>query len=126
MAPPEPSYWTTPSPKYPSTAKAQEDDLKFNLIKMIEAFKQEIKKYRKIQSKQSTIKHVKEMNKTDRDLKMEIETIKKTHTEGILEMKNLGKRTRITHVCITNRIEEIEERISGTEDTFEEIKISEI
>ena len=63
MAPPEPSYWTTPSPKYPSTAKAQEDDLKFNLIKMIEAFKQEIKKYRKIQSKQSTIKQVKEMKK---------------------------------------------------------------
>ena len=63
MAPPEPSYWATGSPKYPSTAKAQEDDLKFNLIKMIEAFKQEIKKYRKIQSKQSTIKQVKEMKK---------------------------------------------------------------
>jgi hypothetical protein len=31
------------------------------------------------------------MNKTVQDLKMEIETIKKTQTEGILEMENLGK-----------------------------------
>lgn len=31
------------------------------------------------------------MNKTVQDLKMEIEEIKKTQTEGILEMENLGK-----------------------------------
>jgi hypothetical protein len=31
---------------------------------------------------------VKEMNKTVQDLKMEIEAIKKTQTEGILEMEN--------------------------------------
>ena len=35
-------------------------------------------------------------------------------------MENLGKRTGITEV-ITNRIQEIEERISGGEDTVEEI-----
>ena len=35
--------------------------------------------------------HSKEMNKTVQDLKMEIEAIKKTQTERILGMKNLGK-----------------------------------
>jgi uncharacterized coiled-coil protein SlyX len=36
-------------------------------------------------------------------------------------MENLGKRSGITDVSITNRIQEIEERISGLEDTVEEI-----
>jgi len=31
------------------------------------------------------------MNKTLQDLKMEIEAIKKTQTEGILEMQNLAR-----------------------------------
>ena len=35
-------------------------------------------------------------------------------------MDNLGKRTEISETTITNRIQEIEERISGTEDTIEE------
>ena len=47
------------------------------------------------------------------DLKIEIEAIKKTYTEGILEMENLGKRTGTTDTSITNRIQEMEERISG-------------
>jgi hypothetical protein len=45
------------------------------------------------------------------DLKLELETIKKTQMEANLEMENLGKRYGITDVSITNRIEEIEERI---------------
>ena len=36
-------------------------------------------------------------------------------------MENLGKWTGTTETSITNRIQEIEERISGTEDTIEEI-----
>jgi predicted nucleic acid-binding Zn-ribbon protein len=48
--------------------------------------------------------------------KMEIETIKKSQKETTLEFKNLGKRSGIT-----NRIQEIEERISGAEDTIENI-----
>jgi hypothetical protein len=39
---------------------------------------------------------VKEINKTVRKLKMATETIKKTQTEGILEMENLGRIARIT------------------------------
>ena len=51
---------------------------------------------------------------------MEIETIKKTQMEANPEMENIGKRSGITDVSITNRIQEIEERISGVEDTVEE------
>ena len=55
------------------------------------------------------------------DLKVEVETIKKMQMEANLEIENLGKRSGITDVSITNRIQEIEERISGVEDTVEEV-----
>jgi hypothetical protein len=58
---------------------------------------------------QNTIKGVKKMNKTVQDLKIEIEAIKKIQTEGILEMKNLGKRRGTTDVNVNNRIEKMEE-----------------
>ena len=61
------------------------------------------------------------MNKVIQDLNVEIETIQKTQMEGNLEMKDLGKRSGITDVSITNRIQKIEERISGVEDTIEEV-----
>jgi hypothetical protein len=41
--------------------------------------------------------------------------------EANLEMENLGKRSEITDVSIINRVQEIEERISGIEDTIKEI-----
>ena len=50
---------------------------------------------------------------------MEIETIKKSQRETTLEIENLGKRSRVIDASITKRIQEIEERISGTEDTKE-------
>ena len=40
---------------------------------------------------ENTIKKVKELNKAVQDLKMEIETIKKTQMEANLEMQNLKK-----------------------------------
>ena len=52
---------------------------------------------------------------------MEIETIKKSQRETTLELENLGKRSGIIDARITNRIQEIEERISGAEDTIENI-----
>jgi hypothetical protein len=36
-------------------------------------------------------------------------------------MENIGKRSGITDVSITNTIQEIKERISGVEDIIEEI-----
>ena len=64
---------------------------------------------------------MKELNKTIQDLKLEIETIKKSQREITLEMDNLGKRSEVIDVNITNRIQEIKERISGAEDTIENI-----
>jgi hypothetical protein len=64
---------------------------------------------------------VKELNKTTQDLKMEIETIKKSQRETIVEVKSPGKRSEVINTSITYRIQEIEERISDTEDTIENI-----
>jgi predicted nucleic acid-binding Zn-ribbon protein len=70
---------------------------------------------------ENTIKQVKGLNKTIQDLKMEIETIKKSQRETTLEIENLVKRSGIIDASITNKIQEIEERISGAEDTIEDI-----
>jgi predicted nucleic acid-binding Zn-ribbon protein len=67
------------------------------------------------------IKQAKEMNKTIQDLKMELGTIKKSQRETTLELQNLGKRPGVIDARITNRIQEIEERISGAEDSIENI-----
>jgi predicted nucleic acid-binding Zn-ribbon protein len=64
---------------------------------------------------------VKELNKTIQDIKMEIETIKKSQRETTLEIENLGKRSGVTDASITNRIQEIQERILDAEDTIENI-----
>ena len=44
MVPPEPGYPATASPGYSNIAEVQENDFKSNLLKMIEAFKEEISK----------------------------------------------------------------------------------
>jgi hypothetical protein len=49
---------------------------------------------------------------------MEIETIKKSQRKTTLEIENLGKRSGVIDASITNRIQEIEERISGADDTI--------
>ena len=61
---------------------------------------------------------MKELNKTIQDVKMEIKTTKKSQRETTLEIENLGKRSGVIDVSITNRIQETEERISGAEDTY--------
>jgi hypothetical protein len=52
---------------------------------------------------------------------VETEALRKTKTEGILEMKNLDKRTEATDTSITNKNTKDKERISGIEDMIEEI-----
>jgi len=52
---------------------------------------------------------------------MEIETVNKTQREKTLEIENIGNRPGVIDASITNRIQEIEERISGAEDTIENI-----
>ena len=64
---------------------------------------------------------MKELNKTIHDLKTEVEIIKKSQRETTLATENLGKNSEDIHANITNRIQEMEERISGTEDILETI-----
>ena len=61
------------------------------------------------------------MNKTILDLKREVDTIKKTQSEAALEIEILGKKSETTDVRISNRIQEMEERISGAEDSLQNI-----
>jgi prefoldin subunit 5 len=56
-----------------------------------------------------------ELNKTIQDLKREVDTIKKTQSETTLEIKTLGKKSETIDVSISNRIQEMEERILGAE-----------
>ena len=55
------------------------------------------------------------------DQKMEVETIKKTQMEANLQIENVRKCSGNTDVRIINGIQEREDRISGVEDTVEEI-----
>ena len=61
------------------------------------------------------------MNKTILELKREVDTIKKTQSEAMLEIETLGKRSGTIDASISNRIQEMEERISGAEDSIENI-----
>uniref|UniRef100_A0A8C6H6C3 LINE-1 retrotransposable element ORF1 protein n=1 Tax=Mus spicilegus TaxID=10103 RepID=A0A8C6H6C3_MUSSI len=62
-----------------------------------------------------------ELNKTIQDLKREVDTINKTQSEATLEIETLGKKSGTIDASISNRIQEMEERISGTEDSIENI-----
>jgi predicted nucleic acid-binding Zn-ribbon protein len=64
-------------------------------------------------------KQVIELNKTIQDLKREVETIKKTQNETTLEIETLRKKSGNIDASISNRIQEMEERISGAEDSIE-------
>jgi hypothetical protein len=59
------------------------------------------------------------LNKTSQDLKMKVETIKKTQSKTTLEVEILGKKSGTIDVSISNSIQEMEERISDAEDSIE-------
>jgi uncharacterized coiled-coil protein SlyX len=95
-------------------------EIQENTTKQLEALREETEKSLK-ELQENTIKQAKEMNKAIQDLTMELETIKKSQRETAVELENLGKRSEIIDTSITKRIQEIEERISGAEDTIENI-----
>ena len=91
-----------------------------NTGKQLEAFKKKTQKsLRGLQ--ENTNKQVMELNKTIQDLKMEGESIKKTQRETTQEIETLGKKSEIIDASISNRMQEMEEKISGTEDSIENI-----
>ena len=66
-------------------------------------------------------KTIKQVMESVQELKTEMEAVKKTQTKDRQDMENLGKQTETSGTSITNRIQEIEERISDYEDTIEKI-----
>ena len=50
---------------------------------------------------------------------MEVKTIRKSQRETTLEIEILGKKSGTIDMSISNRIQEMEERISGAEDSIE-------
>jgi predicted nucleic acid-binding Zn-ribbon protein len=66
-------------------------------------------------------KQVMELNKMIQDLKREVDTIKKTQSEVMLEIENLGKKSGTIDSSVSNRIQEMEEGISGAEDSIDNI-----
>jgi len=98
-------------------------------MRMMENFKKEIqeitgkqpeeetqKSLRELQ--ENTTKQVMELNKTIQDIKMKVETIKKTQRETTQEIETLGKKTGKIDASISNKIQELEERISGAENSI--------
>jgi uncharacterized coiled-coil DUF342 family protein len=62
-----------------------------------------------------------ELHKTIQDLKGEVDTTKKTQSETMQEIETLGKKSGTIDVSISNRIQEMKKRISGAEDSIENI-----
>jgi hypothetical protein len=65
------------------------------------------------------MKQVMELNKTIQNPKGEVETIKETKSKTTLEIENLGKKAGTIDTSISNRIQEMDERISGEDDSIE-------
>jgi len=85
-------------------------EIQENTAKEIQVFKEK---------QENTTKQVMELNKTIQDLKRKVDTIKKTQSEAILEIKTLGKKSGTIDVSISNRIQEMKERISGAKNSIE-------
>jgi hypothetical protein len=74
-----------------------------------------------IEKQENTSKQKTEMNKNILDLKREVDTIKKTQSEATLGIETLGKKSGTIDASISSRIQEMEERISGAEDSIQNI-----
>jgi hypothetical protein len=61
------------------------------------------------------------LSKIIQDLKIEVETIKNLQRETSLEIEILRKISGAIYASITNRIQEMEERIPGAEDSIEKM-----
>ena len=95
-------------------------ELQENTAKQVKDMKEEAQKYLK-ELQENQTKQVIELNKTIQDLKREVDTIKKTQIEATLEIETLRKKSGTIDVSISNRIQDMEERISGAEDSIENI-----
>ena len=95
-------------------------EIQENTAKQVEDIKEETQKSLN-ELKENRTKQVMELNKTIQDLKREVDTIKKTQSEAMLEIEILGKKSGTIDVSNSNRIQEMKERISGAEDSIRNI-----
>jgi chromosome segregation ATPase len=92
-------------------------ELQENTAKQVEDTKEETQKSLK-ELYENTTKQVMELNKTIKDLQMEVETMKKTQRKTTLELETLEKKAGTIDESISNRIQETEDRISGARDSI--------
>jgi chromosome segregation ATPase len=98
------------------------EDIKKDFYNSLKEIQNTAKEFQVLKEKQeNTSKQVMEMNKTILNLKWEVDTINKTQSEAKLEIEMLGKKSGNIYVSISNRIQEMEEKISGAEDSKEKI-----
>jgi Zn finger protein HypA/HybF involved in hydrogenase expression len=81
-------------------------EIQENIGKQTQVLKEKTQKSLK-ELQENTIKQAKKMNKTIQDLKVEIETIKKSQRKKTLELENIPKISEVINTSITNRIQEI-------------------
>jgi hypothetical protein len=93
-------------------------EIQKSTAKQVKDLKEETQKSLK-ELKENTTKQVMELNKTIQDLKMEVETIKKIQRETTLEIEILGRKSGTKDVSISSTIQEMEQRLSGAEDSIE-------
>jgi chromosome segregation ATPase len=130
----EPSTPTSPGSGQHNTSEKLDLNLKVYLMMMVEDIKKDfnnslkeiqentVKELQILKEKQeNTSKQVIEMNKNILDLKREVDQIKKTQSETTLEIETLGKKFGTIDASISIRIQEMEERISGAENSIENI-----
>ena len=118
----EPSTPTLPSNGHQNTPEMLDPDLKAYLMMMVEDIKKDFnnslkeikektaKELQVLKEKRQNIsKQVMEMNTAILDLKREVDIIKKTQSEAMLEIETLGKKSGTIDANISNRIQEMEE-----------------
>ena len=106
LASSEPNSPTIASLGYTITPEKQDMDLKSHLMMIMKDYRKEINNSLK-EIQENTSNQVKELNKTIQDLKIEVETIKKSQREITLEIENLGKKSGVIDASITSRTQEI-------------------
>ena len=68
-------------------------------------------------------KQVMELNKTVQGIEREVDTIKKTQSDAMLEIENVEKKSGTIDARISNRIQEMEERILRRRRFYREHRI---
>ena len=136
MVTPEPSHHTTGKCKYPN-GDTEEIEFKWNFMRMMKAFKEEVKnsltemakkhkqKLEEIKkslkgTQENTFKQSNRWSKHFEQFNID-EALKKPKTKGIQDKENLGKWKETTEQSLSNIIQEMKERILRVEDTINEV-----